>query len=458
MKKNQIKLPQKIVIAQGPTFDINEPKCWGPFQFPRAYVLDNGTISCSLYNAQETEFGTKRIYFISNDNGQSWQKADTNIEEKCGVILPNGDRLFEPEEPGVVVEDDFIPWGYFGSSILPGQEPESGNFYKGPPRKLSGWGESWTESSKLPRPYSISYNQYGEQVRLYLHQTLPEGLIKKAFPFYRTKKGESKPVKEYSPLLDWNYYFANCVFNNGKVVFAPTSATGRLRVAPDGSLWIATSSYNKLAINPTNGAVIPSLVSFFLRSDDNGKSFRLMSFLEHIRDSSLEPSLSAGFLEPDIAFMPDGSMFALMRTVEPCSMNTLEFAPLYCARSVDGGKTWSKPKIFATSGVLPKLCTLKCGTTIAAYARMGTYIRTTNDPSGQIWDDPIEILPNTDRAYLANNPHKAQFTQEYSGSCCNVDLIAISDNEAMLFYTDFYYPDKDGVKRKTLFAQKIIVE
>lgn len=454
----QIKLGNKIVVAQGPTFDIKDPDCWGPFQFPRAYLLDDGKIAVSLYNAQETDFGTKRMYFISSDNGVSWTKANFNAQDKCGVLLPNGDRLFEPEEPGVVLDDYFIPWGFYCSSILPGEEPESGNLFSKPPRKLTAWGGTYEESTKMPRPYSISYNQYGQQVRVYLHDSLPSGLLPKALPYIRLKKGEDKPVKELAPLLDWNHYFNTCVIANDKICFAPTSATGRLRVAPDGSVWTATSSYNKFAVNPTNGAVINAAVSFFLRSDDNGKTFHLVSFLEHIRNSSLEPSISAGFLEPDIAFLPDGTIFALLRTTECVSMNTLEFAPLYCARSTDNGKTWSKPEKFADSGVLPKLCTLKCGTTLASYARMGTYIRKTDDPSGINWDDPIEILPATDRAYLANEPHKALFTQEYSGSCCNVDLIAISDNEAMLFYTDFYYPDKDGIKRKTLIAQKITVE
>ena len=454
----KISLSEKVMIAQGPVYNIEDADCWGPFQFPRAYLLEKGKIACSLYNAQETEFGSKRIYFISEDNGATWKKAPFDIQNSCGVLLPNGDRLFEPEESSAVIDADFIPWGYYCSTIIPGQEPEKGLIYRGKPRSFFGFGAEWKESETMPRPYAMSYNQYGQQVRLYLHDTLPKGLIKKALPYYRLKKGGTKQVKEYSSLLDWDYFFATCLVSNDKLVFAPSSATGRLRLAPDGSLWTATSNYNKLAINPTNGAVIPSLVSFFLRSDDNGKSFRLVSFLEHIRNSSEEPELSAGFLEPDIAFLPDGSIFALLRTTECTSMPCHEYAPLYCARSTDNGKTWSKPVRFADSGVLPKLCALKCGATLAAYARMGTYVRKTDDPSGRVWDDPVEIQPATDRAPLGNNPHAAKFTQEYSGSCCNVDLIALSDNQAMLFYTDFYYPDENGIKRKTLFAQKITVE
>jgi ABC-type lipoprotein release transport system permease subunit len=33
----------------------------------------------------------------------------------------------------------------------------------------------------------------------------------------------------------------------------------------------------------------------------------------------------------------------------------------------------------------------------------------------------------------------------------------ISENEALLFYGDFYYPDREGVKRKTILCRKITV-
>ena len=42
--------------------------------------------------------------------------------------------------------------------------------------------------------------------------------------------------------------------------------------------------------------------------------------------------------------------------------------------------------------------------------------------------------------------------------CNNPELLAIGDNSALIFYSDFYYPDETGVKRKTILCRQIKVE
>ena len=37
-------------------------------------------------------------------------------------------------------------------------------------------------------------------------------------------------------------------------------------------------------------------------------------------------------------------------------------------------------------------------------------------------------------------------------------MVALDDCSALLFYSDFYYPDEDGIKRKTILCRKITVE
>ena len=85
--------------------------------------------------------------------------------------------------------------------------------------------------------------------------------------------------------------------------------------------------------------------------------------------------------------LPDGSISILLRT----GGNN----PSYIARSTDGCKTWTKPKIFDSNGVLPQILTLKNGITLASYGRPILKVRATSDPSGIDWEEPI-VLPLTE--------------------------------------------------------------
>ena len=441
-----IKLHEKRLVGQGPAF---EDTIWGVFQFPNGYLLPDGSIVSDVHYNDDTHehHGKDRKHFISKDGGENWEDAPVSVSEKCGTLLPNGDRLFILQEASVIMNAADAPPGKIANETIPGD------------------GIEYSQNGKMPRPLAMRYDIFSTQHSLYLHDTLPGGLIKKGFPFLRQKKGESKFVKEYCN-LEWDWFSVGGYLlrdekgdkTKDKLLLSVPWAYGRLRIAPDGSVWLPQYTCQNMALNPRNGALIHSMISVFLRSDDNGRTFKLVSFLEHVRDSSEEPEISGGFLEPDIAFMPDGSIITLMRTVEVCSTGGREWGPSYIARSVDNGVTWSKPERFEEIGVLPKLCALKCGVTLAAYGRPGIYIRATADPKGLKWEKPIEIMTGGDRSGLANNPPTRPNFWQWAGSCCNIDLIALSDNEAMLFYTDFYYPDATGKKRKSLFAQKITVE
>jgi hypothetical protein len=59
------------------------------------------------------------------------------------------------------------------------------------------------------------------------------------------------------------------------------------------------------------------------------------------------------FTEPDIVDLGGGELLAVMRTGH--------FAPLYSARSLDGGKTWDKPESLHILGLSPQLLLLDSG-------------------------------------------------------------------------------------------------
>ena len=153
---------------------------------------------------------------------------------------------------------------------------------------------------------------------------------------------------------------------------------------------------------------------------------------------SAEGGLFEGFCEPTLCASPNGSVIMLMRTGCP--------RPSYIVRSTDMCKTWSKPKIFDDCGVFPQLLSLPCGVTLASYGRPSLRIRATSDPSCENWEPPIRLA-------LSGEP-SANFQ---SLSCFYTGLISISDNEALIIYSDFQYPNDDGIPVKTILSRRITV-
>ena len=125
------------------------------------------------------------------------------------------------------------------------------------------------------------------------------------------------------------------------------------------------------------------------------------------------------------------------------------------SRSTDMGKNWSKPEKFAFTGILPRLCRLECGTTLLCYARPGIFIQATCDDTGTVWSDPVEVMTPEDRSHLANIKIETPTFHQWDGACNNPELLALDSHTAMLFYSDFYYPDAAGIKRKSILCRKI---
>ena len=143
------------------------------------------------------------------------------------------------------------------------------------------------------------------------------------------------------------------------------------------------------------------------------------------------------FCEPKMIEMPDGSLFMLMRTGSD--------NPMYSTVSHDRGYTWSKPEEFNYCGVLPQLLGLDCGVTIATYGRPDLFVTVTNDPTGDTWEEHIPV------------PLAAKKGSAFQKSCFYTSLLPIDENSAWFAYTDFKYPNKNGVGVKTVILRKITV-
>ncbi|MBQ1947760.1 MAG: exo-alpha-sialidase [Clostridia bacterium] len=428
----KLTIGKEILICQGMR---PEERLWGPYQFPLPYRLED-RILVAVHVEEDTieHFGLPWRWFESRDDGESWTEVDPSVAAQCGLLLPNGDRLYFPFESGYSIKDQ----------------------YTFPPQEMLTPGYDFTkqaEEGTMPFPDGMTGWWCGATIRAYNADRLPSSLAKKEWSAKRIPAGETEAIDVKVP-VDWPY-LTRVVFNHDCVI-KPIFPRGTPKLGPDGAIWIGTYS-GEGHLNPENGQYSPYYSAELFRSVDNGHSFYQHAHMEYPADGKEFPYLSGGFSDSDFAWMPDGSMVWFFRTAWYASTGW-EWAPMYMSRSTDDGKTWSKPEKFAFTGILPRLCPLKCGTTLLCYARPGIFIQASCNDSGTAWSEPVEVMTPNDRSHLANIPIDQPKFHEWDGACNNPELIALDDRTALLVYSDFYYPDAEGVKRKSILCRKITVE
>ena len=365
---------------------------WGPWQFPSIQRLPDGRLQVG-YNIgadSATAYGAQPGVAVSGDDGKTWTEmkpSDPAFPWVSGLmVLPNGDLLRQ-----VVLRS----------------------------RKLQDVQE------KLPPPFAIWTDKLGGKVTTYLAEQMPKDLA--GYRFSRLKKGSREWVEETA---DVNMPGAvRAVTNDGNVLVFPWIQ--RIKIAPDGTLWGIDHS-----LRVVDGALRTPLAIVFLRSTDYGHTWNFISEIPYQPDKEADSlwDKNDGFEEPNITFLPDGSVFCLIRTSEE------KAEPMYQSRSTDNGRTWSKPVVFDDLGVWPALLTLKNGVTLASYGRPGLYLRATNDPDGRSWGGRVTVV---------NPGGWGRDTCSYS------DLIALDDHSALIAYSDFNYPDAAGKPRKTILVRKV---
>ena len=426
---------------------------WGFVQFPWLYNTSDGGIILSVHCEDDAPFALEgnKAYFRSDDQGKSWRAATCEDLKKMGYAAPNGDTLMPKAFPVKSVKGKKRPV-WFGNYRIPTDEilPQ--------PSK---------DKDSLPFPAAISTNVFGSFDYLYYVDTLPDDICPKGLLFSRLRKGESDP-KDFVADADWKnrlvrIYDPGVVYDSWKgednelIVSSPgIYSCPRIKLGPDGkTLWLAEY---KEGSDPETAAYTGKVGSYILRSEDNGESWECVSFIRYEGDAQKDHFAYTrdGFSEPSIEFMGDGSMLCLLRT---CGVfgGTPEWGPTYLCRSTDNGKSWSKPEYFKDRGALPQLLRLECGVTLAVITRPGIFVYASDD-EGYSWNAELEVMTDSDRSGLGNEiPERPNFWQ-YAGSCCNCTILPIAENKALLAYSDFYYPDENGIKHKSIMIVEITVE
>jgi len=160
--------------------------------------------------------------------------------------------------------------------------------------------------------------------------------------------------------------------NNGKTFSGPYNAPvtfpkGMIETIPAMGRTLANLRFYRSIIELDNGDLLASMYgqfkgdeksrSFLVRSTDRGESWSYLSTIAH------DPEVGAeSFGEPVMMLLSGGSILCIMRTGSG--------EPLYQSRSVDEGRTWSKPESTGANGVDPDLIVLGDGTLACSYGRL----------------------------------------------------------------------------------------
>lgn len=121
--------------------------------------------------------------------------------------------------------------------------------------------------------------------------------------------------------------------------------------------------------------------SWCLGSEDGGKTWHYRGCVPPLPEMGDE-----GWAEPGLALLPNGDLLTILRNGEGN-------APLYFARSSDGGRTWSDPLRSRLNGQYPGLLTMSNGLLVATYGRPDNRIAVCLDGHGEGW--PYEITVST---------------------------------------------------------------
>ncbi len=206
-------------------------------------------------------------------------------------------------------------------------------------------------------------------------------------------------------------------------------------VIVDGVMYLAMYFYGFNSYSATREDAVGDFCKYYstyiFSSEDNGRTWNFVSQFMPVAGMIF----SEGFCEPTLNVMPDGSIMILMRSGG-------DGKPCYWARSTNNCKSWSLMRKFDDIGVLPQMVTLNCGVSIATYGRPYMRIRATSDPTGKTWQ-PAQTFD------LASG--------ENQSSCYYTDLLALDDTHALWIYSDFKYPNADGVPVKSIIVRVITV-
>lgn len=383
----KIKIGDPNVIAIAP-----KKVGWGYYQFPSLGRWNDGTLTLTYNIAPDAaeSYGQPRAALVSHDGGRTWQSL-TGKWGAGGLLLPNGDQI---------------------SIATP------------KPYNLT--------DLNLPKPVGELTSSYGKQKYvMYRLSDLPRKL--RTIRISRVSKGAGFAQIEHAWLDDpfALRYSIRSIF--------PIVWWGNLNLLKDGSILAVVYPGNMLR---EDGSVDPHWHVFSYRSTDFGRTWKIQGRILYQPDLKADPvgNQRDGFSEPTSIVLDDGSILCILRTTDGVGIG-----PMYATRSNDMGNTWTKPRVIAPNGVLPRLLKLQNNVLVLSSGRPGVQLRFCVDGKGAKWTEPLDIVPITD-----SNPH--------ADTCGYTSILATGPDCFLIAYSHFKHVNEKGEHRKAILLREVKVE
>jgi hypothetical protein len=428
----KIKISEPVLVFAP---EMNERVArWGVYAIPRMWREKN----CELvirFNGEADNADTnslfvlKNLYFVSRDNGESWENE------------PRGEDIYD-------------------ISILTGIDPpylslENGEkiFFKYKTDCAPIKGVPFTKDFMHPcgeaMVHSYRYGDIPDECKgFYLGRIDPCGNIGYediCFDFPEREvlvNYRANPDTAY--VADVEEYIQPFIFKSPYM-----SSLNRLS---DGTLVALATGQNPHVDDRFCSEV------YLVASSDNGKTWvKRATVASGMQDVPYGYGGDGG--EVSLAIAEDDTMYCVMRmdmSIHPEKDESKCWGCRFSA-SFDKGKTWTAPKEIADSSVTPHIVTLSGGTLLVVYGRPGVHFKISTD-KGETWSRSYSIIGET--LTDERKSGRSDMDSKYADTCSysNTFVEKLSENSIIVCYNDLRYPDKNGTKTKAAFVRRIEIE
>lgn len=356
---------------------------------------------------------------IAIERIDTWVEAEDTILNFPGLVELNGDRLFLSAHRARHGDPDGEPLGFWSS------EDAGETWICIPPDfpLLTGLIDMDFSSS------SLGYLRDGTVVRID-HNTVAtaereRGLERPSDPFHVRnqeaeprfywwhweRSGEQTEAFTFGVEgLPWEIASYQCYASilelaNGDLIAA-------LEAQPGPVQWLAETDAAGRRRYKVEFCVI------IVRSRDRGRTWHVETVFDPREIGPVygadDRAVDEGFVEADLAILPDGDILCVMRTGS--------YSPMFQSRSNDGGRTWSTPASTGWQGVKPRLQVLPNGLLACAAGRGAyghpqiTHAMLSLDGTGRRWECPFAFHTGPGCSYTSTMQRDGKLHVIYSHS------------------------------------------